>query len=282
MKTTFMGYYGKFVHNLPKVFVEYDVGPLLYGRSYMKQDKGLEGILAPLRYINYEGTLIKGYNKVMTVTKKDKKILEMFFPSASVISVETGVDLDVFPYQYADKGKKNLVYLGHYRHFPNEDAVLYFVNKIFPIIKMHMKNVTFTVVGSNPTRAINRLKERDDIIVTGTVENVREYLIQGTVFIAPIRLGCGIKGKLLEAMAVGLPIVATSVAAAGIGVKNKRDILIADTAYNFAHSVLSLFRDQELRNKISLNARRIIEQQYDWKIVAERIAQVFQDLLEGN
>ena len=274
-----MAYYGSFAHNRPSVFVEHDVGNMFFGKSFIRPEKGFKRVTMPLRAINYESLFIDSYDRVITVTEKDQEVMKMLFPSAGVTTVETGVDIEEFPYCYRNDSGKDLVYLGSYRHYPNEDAVVYFVEEIFPLIKAKDKDVKLTLVGSHPTRRINRLKGREDILITGTVPDVRKYLQEGTVFIAPIRLGGGIKGKILEALAVGLPVVATPLAATGIGAIDGENILIGESPEQFAAKVSTLLSDASLREKLSLNGRSLIEERFDWKVLAKKMEKVYAELI---
>ncbi len=274
-----MAYYGSLVHNRPTIFVEHDVGNMFFGKSFLRPEKGIKRIVTPLKALNYENAFIESYDKVVTVTEKDKEVLNVLFPSVNVTSIETGVDTEAFLYAYKNNTRKNLVYLGSYRHYPNEDAVVYFVEEIFPLIKEKDGDVKLTLVGSHPTRRINRLKGREDIVITGTVPDVKSYLENGTVFIAPVCLGGGIKGKILEAMAVGLPVVATPLAATGLGARDGENILIGATPGEFAEKVLSLLSDDIMREKISLNGRRLIEERFDWKVLAKKMKAVYAELV---
>lgn len=274
-----MAYYGNFIHNQPTIFVEHDVGDMFYGKSFIRPEKGLERILSPLKVINYKHAFIELYDRIITVTEKDQEVLNIFFPSISITTIETGVDIESFPYLYKSSSKKNLVYLGAYRHYPNEDAVIYFVNEIFPLIKKKDRDVKLYIVGSHPTRRINRLKRHEDIVITGSVPDVKPYLEKGTIFIAPIRLGGGIKGKILEAMATGLPVVATPLAVTGLGARDGENISIASTSEEFAEKVVALLSDNELREKFSLNGRRFVEEKFDWKVIARKMEKVYMELV---
>ncbi len=276
-----MAQYIQCVDNHPSVFVEIDIGPLFYGKSYMKAEKGMEGFVEPLKAINNERLYVKNFDRVVTMTDNDTAVSRYLFPESKVITVESGVDLERFPYSYNNSAEKKLVYLGHYRHYPNEDAVVYFVNDIFPKIKQKQPDVALHLVGSSPTRPINRLKDRDDVFVTGTVANVGDYLKEGMIFIAPIRLGAGIKGKLLEAMSLGLPVVATSVAAKGLGAIDGENMMIADTPDLFAQKVIELIENPKLREKISINARKLVETRFDWRVLAKKLGNIYVELLGG-
>lgn len=282
LEYAWMAYYAQFTANVPTILWEHDVGSMFYGKSFTRAEKGLERITKPLKAINYTAAFIDSCDRVIAVTSKDKSALEVLFPSASVACMEVGVDLDLFPYIYKSEGKKNIIYLGNYRHYPNEDAVDYFVEKIFPIIKEQEKEAVLHIVGASPTRRINRLRAREDIRVTGSVDDVNKYLQKGMVFIAPIRMGAGIKTKLLEAMSAGLPVVASPVAAEGLKAKRGEEILVGANPKKFAQHVLNLMSNRELREKVSMSGRKYVEEQFDWRVQAKKIEPVYHELLGGR
>jgi len=240
----------------------------------------MERFLAPLKAINSQRVFLPYFEDSVAVTDKDRALMLEFFGNRPVHTVETGVNLDAFPCLYQGGTGHSLIFLGHYRHFPNEDAAMFLVNEILPLVQNVHPDVTLTLVGSNPTRKINKLRERRDIFVTGTVASVSQAIAHGSVFVAPVRLGGGIKGKIIEAMAVGLPVVATSVAASGLGAEPGKDILVADDAAGIAGHILALLEDQALRMRLSRNARLLVEARFSWKELAQKMAREYSRLLE--
>jgi len=149
---------------------------------------------------------------------------------------------------YSDR--KDIVFVGGYQHTPNVDAVLYFVEEIMPFLRMRLPGVRFHVVGSKPPEMILSL-ESEDVVIAGFVDDLTPLLNKMRVSVAPLRYGAGIKGKIGTAMAVGLPIVSTSIAAEGMSLTNGENILIADTAEEFADNVIRLYEDESLWHTIS-------------------------------
>lgn len=154
--------------------------------------------------------------------------------------------------------RDGLMFIGSFRHLPNVDGVLWFFRDIFPIIRQHLPHVRCTVVGSNPTEEIIALNN-DQVTVTGYVRDPREYFVRAKLFIAPLRYGAGIKGKVIEAMSYGLPVVTTSVGAEGLGLLHNKHACIADTADSFALSVVELYKNRDLWLSLFQESRNYVE-----------------------
>ena len=146
--------------------------------------------------------------------------------------------------------RKDIVFVGGYQHAPNVDAVLYFVDEIMPLLRKHLPGIRFHAVGSSPPDEILSL-ESEDVVIAGFVDDLSSLLNKMRVSVAPLRYGAGIKGKIGTAMAVGLPIVSTTIAAEGMSLTNGEDILVADGAEEFASAVIRLYEDEVLWHAIS-------------------------------
>lgn len=157
--------------------------------------------------------------------------------------------------------RNTLVFVGGFAHPPNVDAVLYFCNDILPLIRHDKPDIHFTIVGSNPPDQI-RLLENDFITVTGYVPETTSYLHRSHVSIAPLRYGAGMKGKIGEAMAHGVPVATTSVGAQGMGLTDRINVLIGDCPRVFADAVLELLDNSCLYETIRRNAIKIIDDNY--------------------
>lgn len=184
------------------------------------------------------------------------------------------VDIDYFSPK-ASSGSSNtlpmLVFGGSLDVAMNQDAVNWFVTDIFPIIKQQIQDVQFMIVGKDPPPEIRNLTKQQGIVVTGTVPDVRDYYWQAGVFVVPLRTGGGTKLKTLEAMAMGLPVVSTSVGAQGLGVESGRHLIIADNARDFSASVITLMKEPQKAKSIGIEARRFVEQRYSWAIVMDQV-----------
>jgi glycosyltransferase involved in cell wall biosynthesis len=150
-------------------------------------------------------------------------------------------------------------------YFPNVDAVCYFCGKIFPMIRHEMPEAQFYIVGRNPPRQVKALGQQQNVIVTGSVSDVRPYLRQATVAVAPLRIARGVQNKILEAMAMGVPVVGTGNAFQGLPATPADGIRTADDAAEFARAVLSLLDDPGLRHEASLQARQYVQRHHRWQ-----------------
>jgi len=146
--------------------------------------------------------------------------------------------------------RRDIVFIGGYQHAPNVDAVKFMVNEIMPLLRQRLPGIRFYAVGSKPPEEIQKLAS-EDVIITGFVEDLNPLLDKMRVSVAPLRYGAGIKGKIGTAMAVGLPVVATSLAVEGMSLTIGENILVADKPQAFADTVAQLYQDEALWNKLS-------------------------------
>ena len=166
--------------------------------------------------------------------------------------------------------RKDIVFVGGYQHTPNLDAVQYFVTEIMPLIRQRLPGVRFCAVGSNPPSKIQALAS-EDVVIAGFVEDLNSLLDKMRVSVAPLRYGAGIKGKIGTAMAVGLPVVATPLAAEGMSLTDGENIVVAEGAERFADAVTSLYQIETLWNQISINGLEFAKNNWGaeaaWKIL---------------
>ena len=191
-----------------------------------------------------------------------------------------GIDLNDFAYGTEAGESQDLLFTGHMSYEPNVDAMIYYCREIHARVKRLLPSARVYVVGNYPHRkVIAAAREQADIVVTGRVPSIAAYLRRVRVFIAPLRIGTGARIKLMEAMAVGIPIVSTTVGCEGLGVKHEEHLLIADTPDDFARAVRRLFDDPELGRRLSVNARRLVEEKYDLNQAAAQIESILRELV---
>jgi len=225
----------------------------------------------------YEFEMYKEADKILALTPQGRDELLAVEPDLDVSVVPHGVDVEAFAFFPAVAEDAGLVFIGNYRHYPNVDAVLYFHDAVWPRVKAVFPGLTFTVVGQDPPPEITRLGRDGAIVVTGTVDDVVPYLRRGKVFLCPVRLGGGFRGKILEAMAVGRPVVSTSLGAEGIPARHGENIILADAPEDFAAGIVRLLGDEELYRKIQRNGRQLMEDTYAW----DKGVAVLEKILEG-
>lgn len=184
---------------------------------------------------------------------------------------------DVVPEVQETAKNHSLVFVGGFAHEPNIDAVLYFCQEIFPRIRAKVPDASFTVVGSNPPEAVRDLQS-DFVRVTGYVPSTTPYLLGSQISVAPLRFGAGMKGKIGEAMAHGLPVVTTSVGASGMHLVHRENAMIADTPGGFADSVMDLLQDPDLHQRIRRNALEHVQNRFSTSHVETQILKVLGSL----
>lgn len=211
-----------------------------------------------------EAHIVQQYDVVTAVSQQDGAQLASMGGKAEIVVNPVGLDLTGRQqHDTAPRDDDTLVFLGRLSYRPNADAVRYFM-QIFPVIRAAVPHARFLVVGGEPPPDIQALNGNDGVTVTGYVPDLTAYLATGAVFVLPMRYGGGIKIKALEAMAAGIPIVATPAGAEGLdGVVDGRDLLIARSPAEFAAKTITMLQDSGLRRGVADHARRLVWQNYD-------------------
>jgi len=208
-----------------------------------------------------EKELLKRADRIICVTEREKQIVSNSFKLKAEV-IPTGID---FPDEIRGRsGRKNILYTGCMSNLQNEDAVVYYVDEIFPLLKKEIPSVKFIIAGSNPTKKVKSLA-CENVVVTGYVPDIQVYYSSSLVSVVPLRIGAGMKSKIIESMAWGCPVVSSSVGAEGMGFSDKKDILIEDHPENFAKAVCALIKDKNLWDSISLNGYNSALKKYNCK-----------------
>ena len=189
--------------------------------------------------------------------------------------IPNGVDSAYFRRQSLTPADSSvIVFLGRMDYFPNVDGVLYFTKEIFPLICQSLPQAKLRIIGSNPTRAIRNLAKIPSISVTGYVPDVRPYLRDAAVAIAPLRIARGTQNKLLESMAMGVPIVSTPEAAKGVQAISGTHLAVASGTEMFAKEVIRVIQNAAQRQQFSDHGHRLIEEEHAWPLSMARLDEV--------
>ena len=229
----------------------------------------------------YEINICGKFDKIITMTDDEARILGAYYSALDVSSLAMGTDHKFFYPQ--DNGMEediDILFVGFFGHRPNVDAVGYFYREIFPLIQKKKRDANFTVIGFNPPDSILSLEADKTVRVIGYVDDIQPYLARTKVFVMPVRLGFGMRGKLFEAWAMGKPVVSTSAGCRGVAVKDGENILISDEPVDFAESVVALLANTEKRKRLGSNARRLVEKRYNWDGLAGRLEELYRKHME--
>ena len=215
----------------------------------------------------------------IAVSDDDRRRLEEIAPGSRVTSVPTGVDTDYFNPAGYPVTPNRLVFSGSMDWHPNEDAVIYFVETILPRIRVSVPDVTFSIVGRNPSARVRDLTQHQGVIVTGTVEDVRPHIGAGSVYVVPLRAGSGTRLKIFEALAMARPVVSTTVGAEGLALEAGRQFVPADDPGEFADAVVALLRDPERRLALGDAGRTLVETYFSWPTIGREFERLCEEAL---
>ncbi|MBW4557079.1 MAG: glycosyltransferase family 4 protein [Trichormus sp. ATA11-4-KO1] len=221
----------------------------------------------------YEQRYGAKFSAMVVTTEEDKNQLQKFHPHREITVIPNGVDLVTFPHRTIDPGGHKLVFIGAMDNLANIDAVCFFTNQILPEIQKYYPQTTFDIVGSRPAPEVLALKQ-PGVNVTGRVPSMVNYLHQSTVCVVPMRTGFGIKNKTLEAMAAGVPVVASDRGLEGLAVDTPLRALRANEPADYVAAISQLFDQPQLRSELSDNARQLVETEFTWDIAGKRYEQV--------
>jgi len=206
----------------------------------------------------------------ITTSDREEIMLRQHAPATPTVVVPNGVDTDFFRPTQVTRDPNNIVFLGVMHYRPNVDAALYFAREILPHLLRERPNLTFTIVGGGAPDELQRLAGKN-IVLTDTVPDTRPYVAGAGVFVVPLRMGSGTRLKVLEGLAMGSPLVSTSVGCEGIATQDGEHLLVADDPLDFARSVLRLLGDPALGSALGRNGRALVEAQYSWPSVLRQL-----------
>jgi len=232
-----------------------------------------------LQVLDREVRLTKNASAAICMTDTDARELEKFCTAVPIHVINTGVDLDYFEPPAVAASEPRLVFVGAFQHLPNVEAMTYFCREVLPLVRKEIPDVELSIVGSNPHPLIMSLAAQPGIQVTGFVPDIRPYMAASAVYVVPLRLGVGIRGKILEAWSMKMAVVSTSVGCAGLRCENDRNLLIADNSEHFAAQVLSLLRDPARRQRLGEEGRKTVEQHYGWEKAARELDALYRQYL---
>ena len=218
------------------------------------------------RLRRYETELVRRFERTTLVSEVDRDwLVANGAPAERLSLIYLGVDRTYFAPRATDWDPKRLVFVGNMRSFPNSDAALYLLREIFPRVRAEEKDACVDVVGVNPPPAVRAFSGTPGVTVTGPVDDVRPFVERGAVSLCPVRVAGGVQFKILEALALGVPVVTSPEGFEGLGSRGEEDgVVVARDAREFARASLELMRDRERRRELARRAQSFIAERYDW------------------
>lgn len=279
-----MGLFHKDVEGIPSVLTEHELGFLAALKRIPFLENPFEKIRArynALQTMKRELEILQTVDHVICMNQHETDTVRGYLQKDNVSVLPHGLDTVYFqPDPSIEPEPFSIGFFGAYHHQPNVDAVLHFVRDIFPLVKERVPAAHFYAIGIHPPEELQRLNDRADVTVTGFVSDIRELLNKCRVVVAPLRLGLGMRVKMMEAMGMGKPVVATDLACAGFDAVDGQHVMIANTPETFSEAVCYLLQDRGCAERLGKEARKLVEEHFDFNAVGRRMEAIYQQVLD--
>lgn len=244
---------------------------------------------APLRWLwasqaakmrRFEREALARFTRVVAVSERDAKMFEKNDGLKTARAIPTGVDLDFFSWQAPADGRPTVVFTGSMDWEANVDGIRFYIDEVWPLVRARVPNAQLRVVGKNPPPSLVQ-RNLPGISFTGFVDDVRDHARDAQAFVIPLRVGGGTRIKAFEAMAMGLPVVSTSIGIEGLDVDDGTHFLRADGAQALADATLKLIADGDLRLKLSRAARTLVEDRFGHRVAADVFGRILVEAVQA-
>ena len=233
------------------------------------------------RMRHHEINAVNAADICLTCSEEDAMTIGRLCSPTRIVAVPNTVDSEYFRPASAARDPLRIVYIGSMWYEPNVDAMRYFCREVLPLIRQKASDVTLVIAGDEPTHEVRKLGLEKGVTVTGFLADIRPFLASASVFVAPLRMGSGTRLKILVAMAMGIPVVSTSIAAEGIAVQDGMNIRIADDSYAFADAVTCILADPAQQKKLAAGGRKLVLENYSCQAVDRQLRCVWQEIAQG-
>lgn len=220
-------------------------------------------IKTELKRIRIYENIAERFDALFICSEIDRKFLIDKGIKQDIQILNNGIDTDYFASEKNDYDFKRIIFTGNMPYYANSDAVIYFTKEILPLITKKDPEVKFYIVGQQPSLMVKQLAS-ENVIVTGYVKDIRAEYLKSAVNVAPMRFGAGTLNKVLESIALGIPVVATSISMLGLPKELAKFVFIADTPKQFANTVLEIINNPSIRNELMVEGKAIIRETLSW------------------
>ncbi len=277
---TQMGQYVGYVKSGKTVLHELDVSFRPAFRRYKNSRSFFRRIIAYIewcRWAKFEPRTARSFNTVLTVTDYDRMLLEWLTKKQDIYYFPHAFDIPNNIPDYNQRERQSLLFVGSYSHQPNIDAAIWLCKDIYPLLFKERPNTKLYIIGPHPPEQIMTYSRKYPLInVLGFVEDLTFYLNRCGIFLAPLRFGGGVKNKILQAMAHGIPVVTTKVGVEGIDGIGKDNILVGDTSDKLVDRILYLIDNPSSAATMGKLGQDIIRSRYSWDYVISRLSSIYE------
>jgi sugar transferase (PEP-CTERM/EpsH1 system associated) len=267
----------------PTLFDAVDSISLLLARTLRSSHSLRQRLIAAVelrRTRAYEARLLRLFDRIVVTAPDDARALTSLAPEANVSVVRSGVDLGDFRPWDGPRDPATVVFWGKMSYHANVTAALQFAERVWPLVRRERPDARFMIVGSRPAASIRRLASDPGITVTGYVPDLRDVVARASVAVCPVTVKVGIQNKILEAMAMALPVVSTGQGLAGLDVSIDRDILVADDPSEFSRQICQLLADPARAGQLGRAGRSYVEQHHRWDRAVLRLETLYTEAID--
>jgi glycosyltransferase involved in cell wall biosynthesis len=279
--STNMAQYHRHARAVPAVVAALEIVFTAYARR-IGAARGIERLRARcdwLRMLRYEAGVFRDADHVITVSEANAELVHGLAPDTDVTVVPPGVDRQKLSPRERRPVSGTVLFVGHMEHYPNLDGLLFLYREIWPLVRQQLPSARLVVCGTGAKEelarvapaALSAIRADPTVELAGYVTDLQEAMDRSAVTVAPLRLGGGVRNKVIEALAAGLPVVTTSLGAEGLAVAHERQLLIADDAQSFARQLVRLLQDGDLQARLGRAGRELAARDHDNDMLAKRL-----------
>jgi len=276
--------YVKHVAGIPKIldFVDMDSQKWLSFTEFKSFPMNFGYWLEGTKLERAERQLCAHFDLCTTITRAECDSLDKLALGGATNWFSNGVDSEYFVPTEQAYHRHQVCFIGKMDYYPNEQAVSYFCHHVLPLLRQSIPAAEFVIIGAAPSEKVKKLGELSGVTVTGFVDDVRDYVRKSAVMVAPLSIARGTQNKILEAMALGVPVVTSEIGARGIDGDPNKDFIVASSAQQYSDQLETLMSDQELRQRYARQGRLTIEENYSWTHVLQRLDALIQTTVSAG
>jgi glycosyltransferase involved in cell wall biosynthesis len=252
--------YSGFIEQKSKAMLIYDMVDFHYLRLKRKWEQNKNKTLEKKvdKYLNIETHCCKKAKKIITISEDDKEELLKYYSNASKMLTISNIHQHKATRINCFEKRKDLLFVGGFSHTPNVDAVKYLHDEIMPLVWKQDKNIKINIIGSYPTEEVKKLNS-EKFNILGFVEDLEPFYRKSRLFVAPLRYGAGVKGKIGQSLEYSLPVITTSIGAEGFDFGKHKDVMVSDDKMQLVDNILNLYTKANLWQSVSGATSNILE-----------------------
>ena len=275
----------KEISDVPVVLREHNLEMLIMKRFSENESNYFLKLYSGIQYRKfekYEPALTKKFDKCIMISRQDEELLKKFEPQVNTVVIPVGVEKYHLELYKKDYEPFSIFHIGPMDWLPNSDGLKWYLNEIFPEIVRKIPQIKLYIYGKHTEKLKIDKAISKNVIVAGYIKDIWSVIINKKLLVVPLRIGGGIRVKIIEMLATGQNIISTSIGKEGIEIKDGEHILVADTAEEFIQKTVRYFNNEYDCIKMSESSKELIAQKYTWEKIAERFENVYQDVINNK